>query len=116
MTAAANLIAILHIMMLALSLCTGPRHGGAGAALLALLGEAGRTGATAAVTAWLARRQQLPGFGHPLYPEGDVRAVAPLGGLAVDQLMEELRQAAHGATGALPNLDSSRERRADNQH
>jgi citrate synthase len=53
----------------------------------------------------LARGQQLPGFGHPLYPEGDVRAAALLSGLAVDQLTEELRQAAYEATGALPNID-----------
>jgi citrate synthase len=92
-------------LLAGLGALSGPRHGGAGAALLALLGEARRTGATAAVAAWLARGQQLPGFGHPLYPEGDVRAVALLSGLAVDQLTEELRQAAHRATGALPNID-----------
>jgi citrate synthase len=92
-------------LLAGLGALSGPRHGGAGAALLALLDEAGRTGATAAVAAWLARGQQLPGFGHPLYPEGDVRAAALLSGLAVDQLMGELREAAHVATGALPNID-----------
>jgi citrate synthase len=92
-------------LLAGLGALSGPRHGGAGAALLALLDEAGRTGATPAVAAWLARGQQLPGFGHPLYAEGDVRAATLLSGLAVDQLMEELRQAAHAATGALPNID-----------
>jgi citrate synthase len=62
-------------------------------------------GAAPAVAAWLARGRQLPGFGHPLYPQGDVRAAALLGGLAVDQLTEELREAARAATGALPNID-----------
>jgi citrate synthase len=92
-------------LLAGLGALSGPRHGGAGAALLALLDEAGRTGATTAVTAWLARGQQLPGFGHALYPEGDVRAAALLSGLAVDQLTEELRRAAQAATGALPNID-----------
>jgi citrate synthase len=92
-------------LLAGLGALSGPRHGGAGAALLALLDEAGRAGAAAAVAARLARRQPLPGFGHPLYPEGDVRAAALLSGLAVDQLMEELRQAVHAATGALPNID-----------
>jgi citrate synthase len=92
-------------LLAGLGALSGPRHGGAGAALLALLDEAGRTGATPAVAARLARGQQLPGFGHPLYPEGDVRAAALLSGFAVDQLTEELRHAAHAATGALPNID-----------
>jgi citrate synthase len=92
-------------LLAGLGALSGPRHGGAGAALLALFDEAGRTGATPAVAAWLARGQQLPGFGHPLYPEGDVRAAALLNGLALDQLTEELRHAARAATGALPNID-----------
>jgi citrate synthase len=92
-------------LLAGLGALSGPRHGGAGAALLALLDEAGRTGATTAVAAWLARGQQLPGFGRPLYPDGDVRAAGLLSGLAVDQLTEVLRQATHAATGALPNID-----------
>jgi citrate synthase len=92
-------------LLAGLGALSGPRHGGAGAALLALLDEAGRIGAAPAVAAWLARGRQLPGFGHPLYPQGDVRAAALLGGLAVDQLTEELREAARAATGALPNID-----------
>lgn len=34
-----------------------------------------------------------------------MRAAALLSGLAVDQLTEELRHAAHSATSALPNID-----------
>lgn len=91
-------------LLAGLGAVSGPRHVGVAGALLMLLNEAGRIGAKPAVAAWLARGQQLPGFGHPLYPEGDVRAATLLGGFAVDQLMEELRHAAHAATGALPNL------------
>ena len=32
----------------------------------------------------LARGEDLPGFGHPLYPDGDPRAVAILGGDRAD--------------------------------
>src|SRR5438094_5258345 len=59
-------------------LCTlsGPRHGGAGEALLGLLAEADRLGVEKAIARWLARDHYLPGFGHPLYPNGDPRAAA----------------------------------------
>ena len=84
---------------------SGPRHGGAGRALAALMDEAEKGDAASAVAGWLARGHALPGFGHPLYPDGDPRATAILDGLALDETAVALSQAAYEATGARPNVD-----------
>ena len=76
-----------------LGVLAGPMHGSASGGVYDLLGEAadgaaqdnGSAGAVAAATAALSRliRRQpiVPGFGHPLYPDGDPRARAMLGRL-----------------------------------
>jgi citrate synthase len=57
----------------------GGRHGGAGERVQALLAEAGdKRRARAALGDRLRRGEEVPGFGHPLYPEGDPRAAALL--------------------------------------
>lgn len=57
---------------------SGPRHGGASEQVERLVREAGSpAGAAAAVSERMRRGEKLPGFGHPLYPEGDAR-VPPL--------------------------------------
>jgi citrate synthase len=103
--AASTGASIAASLLAGLSTLSGPRHGGAGAALIALLGEAARAGPAAVIGAWLARGQMLPGFGHPLYSDGDPRAAMLLEDLPVDRLTAEVRQAAFEATGALPNID-----------
>ncbi|MGT2481133.1 citrate/2-methylcitrate synthase [Methylobacterium oryzae CBMB20] len=63
-------------LMAGLSALSGPRHGGASAAVLRLVDEAAAAGPREAVRACLDRGGALPGFGHALYPDGDVRAAA----------------------------------------
>lgn len=92
-------------LLAGLSALSGPRHGGASAALLGLIDEATRARPQEAVQSWLDRDGFLPGFGHPLYPNGDVRALALTGRQPPDQLMRELQECALDATGALPNID-----------
>lgn len=59
-----------------LATVSGPKHGGACDRVEALVREAARPrGAAAAVHARLARGEAVPGFGHPLYPGGDPRAL-----------------------------------------
>ncbi|MCH4893941.1 citrate synthase [Sphingomonas sp. SFZ2018-12] len=89
------------------ALCTlsGPRHGGAGAALAALVEEARRSGAEHAVRHWRERDAMLPGFGHPLYPQGDPRAALMLAGLTPPEDLAELAANVCEQTGALPNCD-----------
>ncbi len=52
----------------------GPRHGGMGEQVSAFLEEIGDPGRTeAAFVRRLRAGQSVPGFGHPLYPDGDPR-------------------------------------------
>jgi citrate synthase len=76
---AASTGADLHASLgAALAAFSGPRHGGASEHVELLAREAATpTRAAATVAERLRRGEHLPGFGHPLYPQGDPR-VAPL--------------------------------------
>jgi len=95
-----------------LAALSGPRHGGAGARVESLLAECRRRGASATLRERLGRGEQLPGFGHPLYPDGDPRC-PPLLALALrlapkDPLVayaRDLSAAAADAGYQHPNLD-----------
>ncbi|MBZ9675625.1 citrate synthase [Mesorhizobium sp. ES1-1] len=92
-------------LLAGLATLSGPRHGGAGEAVMRLADDAARQGADATIGLWLDHDRPLPGFGHPLYPEGDPRAAALLSGVEVDDTMSLLRDAALAATGERPNVD-----------
>ncbi|MEP7004510.1 MAG: citrate synthase [Sphingomonas bacterium] len=92
-------------LMAGLSTLSGPKHGGAGAALTALAMEARTNGVEVAVARWLAMGHGLPGFGHPLYPHGDPRAAALLPLVTLDPALADLSDAVTEATEALPNID-----------
>jgi citrate synthase len=65
-------------ILAALATLSGPKHGGAPARIGALLAELARADHAHEVLADRLRRgDAMPGFGHPLYPEGDPR-FAPL--------------------------------------
>jgi len=87
-----------------LAALSGPLHGGSWIWIAALFREVERVGnPDQAIAEWLRRGEQhLPGFGHPLYPEGDPRAAAIL-----DQLdhRPDLADAVAVAGGPPPNLD-----------
>jgi citrate synthase len=58
----------------ALGALSGPLHGGACDRVEALVGEIGKPDRAAAVILERTRRgDAVPGFGHPLYPQGDPR-------------------------------------------
>lgn len=62
-----------------LAALTGGKHGGACDRVEALLGEVARPDrAREALAARVARGDAVPGFGHPLYPEGDPRGATLL--------------------------------------
>jgi len=92
-------------LLAGLATLSGPRHGGAGEAVMHLAEDVARHGAGDALRRWLDRDRPLPGFGHPLYPDGDPRAVALLSGIAVDGTLSSLRDAVLATTGARPNID-----------
>lgn len=56
----------------------GVRHGGHTERVAALLHEAAAAGVRATVAGRLRRGESIPGFGHPLYPDGDPRGRALL--------------------------------------
>ncbi len=88
-----------------LAALSGPLHGGMAARVGRLADEAERAGPTEAVAARLAHRRPAPGFGHPLYPDGDPRARALLGAFETPAPLEALRAAVEAATGARDNVD-----------
>ncbi|HET9949256.1 MAG TPA: citrate synthase family protein [Longimicrobiales bacterium] len=76
----------------------GTRHGGASGRARAMLVEAGGLPDPAGVVrARLGRGEDVPGFGHPLYPDGDPRASSLLGWL---------REAREGRSPALDVADA----------
>jgi citrate synthase len=91
--------------MAGLATLSGPLHGGAVAGVGRLVEEAERVGADEALAARLAHGISAPGFGHPLYPDGDPRARALLRAFAAPARLEALRQAMEIATGQHDNVD-----------
>ena len=69
------------------------------------MGEAEREGAEAAVLMRLGQGLALPAFGHPLYPDGDVRAALLLEQVKLPPVCTELREAGVQITGDQPNVD-----------
>jgi citrate synthase len=62
--------------MAGLAALNGPRHGGATRRVAAMFDDLeGTTDLAADLGRMLRARVYIPGFGHPLYPDGDVRAV-----------------------------------------
>lgn len=101
-----------EVVIGALAALRGQRHGGASEGVDALFREAVETHRPRDV---LAKRLRLfgglPGFGHPLYPNGDPRAQMLISlakskgrGSAVESA-KSLIQAARALTGEYPNLD-----------
>lgn len=88
-----------------LAALSGPRHGGAAAAVQSLAREAAETGPRAAVQARLAEDRTIPGFGHNLYPDGDPRAEALLARFEPIAEMARLQGAVTAMTGLTPNVD-----------
>jgi len=88
-----------------LATLSGPLHGGAVAGVGRLAEEAERLGPDEAVAARLAHGLTAPGFGHPLYPDGDPRAAALMRAFAAPPPLAALRQAVETATGAHDNAD-----------
>ena len=101
------------VVIAGLSALEGVKHGGSSIRAEAMLAECRRERKpAAALAARLARGDRLEGFGHPLYPGGDPRAIAILDWLraacptsAELTYVQALARAATAATNERPNLD-----------
>jgi citrate synthase len=91
----------------------GPRHGGQTARVEALLQEIGVPDrARAAIAGRLKRGEPVPGFGHPLYPDGDPRGRFLLAQTAATYpeapvllLVQRLAAEVHDLLGEQPTVD-----------
>lgn len=85
---------------------SGPLHGGTTSLVETLFDEVDRVGdATRVVQERLRRGDQLPGFFHPLYPDGDPRSRALLRLLPADKTRNALIEAIGAIGGHTPNVD-----------
>jgi citrate synthase len=88
-----------------LSTLTGPRHGMATGAVRTFAAEAVLQGPAVAIANRLNEDRALPGFGHPLYPDGDPRAAALLARFTPPDDLAALAEAVRQTTGLSPNVD-----------
>ncbi|HEY1799138.1 MAG TPA: citrate synthase family protein [Stellaceae bacterium] len=98
------------VVSAALAALSGRRHGGASVRTEALCQALGEGDPLAVMAARLARGEDLPGVGHPLYPEGDPRAAALFAAVKTavpekadwaDRIVDAVVQ----LTGKQPNVD-----------
>lgn len=89
-----------------LSALTGPRHGTAAREVHALALDIGSCAdAEAALRDWLGEGRMVPGMGHRLYPDGDIRARALLATFEEPPAFAAYRRAAEAVAGELPSID-----------
>ncbi len=89
-----------------LAALSGARHGGVTARVTAMLREIERAGeAETVLRARLDRGEGIPGFGHPLYPEGDPRAEALLPHVGAAPVVPATVAAVQRFTGLHPSID-----------
>lgn len=100
-----------QVVLAALCALRGRRHGGLTERVEDLVRDAGRDGPRRAAERALGDDGALPGFGHPLYPDGDPRAAELLGicdglpGAAGDDPVNALVALARDQLGQEPTLD-----------
>lgn len=92
-------------LLAGLTTFSGPLHGDASGRVGALFEEAGRSGPDAVVARTLASAIPLPGFGHPIYTDGDPRAAALLTRFTPPEPVARCIERVVALTGLRPNID-----------
>lgn len=89
-----------------LSALSGPLHGGTTSLVELLFDDVRQSGsAAAAIETRLRRGDGVPGFSHPLYPDGDPRAAALLPLLPIEHARQDLIAVMAETAGKHPNID-----------
>jgi len=100
------------VVLAGLGALAGPLHAGASALVHEMLADAGARTPEAALASAIERHAHLPGFGHPLYLDGDPRAkllldmmAAASPGASVLHAAHDVIRAARQHARAEPNVD-----------
>ena len=103
---------VFSVVLTGMGPLAGPLHGSASGLVHQTLADAASRGAQAAVATAVERHGSVPGFGHPLYPDGDPRAALLLAQLAEGFADAPEMDAANAVMGAVdlrsrakPNID-----------
>jgi citrate synthase len=88
-----------------LAALSGPLHGRASLGVSQLVKDVEHAGAAATVRDWLLQGRSIAGFGHPLYPAGDLRAAVLLEHFPLPPAYAELRDVVEEVSGERPNVD-----------
>ena len=97
-----------YCLLAGLAALSGPLHGGVTERVKAMLAEPRMlSDPGTAVAARIARGDDLSGFGHRLYPDGDPRAEALLDALGPSPHWRGLCAAVMAETGHRPNIDTA---------
>ncbi len=89
-----------------LAALTEPLHGGLSDLIRSLLADVLILAEPeAAIGARLARGEGVPGFGHPLYPDGDPRAIAIMSVVSIRPSWRRVVDAVEKLTGKHPHID-----------
>jgi citrate synthase len=92
-------------MLSGLATLSGLLHGNANVRVRALLDDVKQSGIETAVQRWTASGAPLPGFGHPLYPQGDPRAQALFQAFEPSEQSRALIAHVESLTGQKPAID-----------
>ena len=92
-------------LLAGLTTFSGPLHGDASGPVRALFAEVERLGADEVVDRYLSAGLSIPGFGHHLYPDGDLRAQALLALFEPPEVIGRFIAKAASLTGLQPNVD-----------
>lgn len=92
-------------LLAGLTTFSGPLHGDASGRVRTLFDEAERAGPVAVVDRYLSSAIPIPGFGHPIYPEGDPRAACLMADFEPPKHIAALIDRVVSLTGLMPNID-----------
>lgn len=92
-------------LLAGLATFSGPQHGDASGRVRALFDDVVRVGEAQVIEHHLASGLAVPGFGHPMYPEGDPRAAALLARFDPPDVLGRFIERVSALTGLAPTID-----------
>ena len=92
-------------LLAGLTTFSGPLHGDASGRVRTLFDEVERSGPDAVVDRYLSSAVPIPGFGHPIYPDGDPRAAALMADFEPPKPIARLIERVVALTGQPPTID-----------